>query len=199
MGGDLPGGLNPHLVIIPPSQLIWQWGWPWQRASDSTLLLSRLGVVSPAAFGNLLVMDNAAPKPQQILDDEHLRLLSIFYYVKGGISALFACIPILHVVLGLVFIIAPEVFGHGNNQPPAFVGLLLVMLGGFLILFGWTFAVLALITGKCIARRKQYTFCFVIACVECISVPFGTVLGVFTILVLNRQSVKELFNPRPAA
>ncbi len=138
-------------------------------------------------------MDNAAPNPQQILDDEHLRLLSIFYYVKGGISALFACIPIIHVVLGLVFIIAPQVFGHGNDRPPAFVGLLLVMLGSFLILLGWTFAILALITGRCIAHRKHYTFCFVVACVECLSVPFGTVLGVFTILVLNRLSVKELF------
>jgi hypothetical protein len=144
-------------------------------------------------------MDNAAPNPQQILDDEHLRLLSIFYYVKGGISALFVCIPIIHVVLGLLFIIAPQVFGHGNDQRPAFVGWLLVMLGGFLILFGWTFALLALITGRCIARRKHYMFCFVMACVECLSVPFGTVLGVFTILVLNRQSVKELFAPRAAA
>jgi hypothetical protein len=34
--------------------------------------------------------------------------------------------------------------------------------------------------------------------VECVFMPFGTALGVFTILVLNRQSVKELFNPRPA-
>jgi hypothetical protein len=142
-------------------------------------------------------MEITSPNPQQILDNEHLRLLSIFYYVKGGISALFACIPIIHVVLGLVFIIAPQVFGHGNNQPPAFLGCLLVMLGGFLILFGWTFAVLVLIAGKCIARRKHYTFCFVMACVECLSVPFGTVLGVFTILVLNRQSVKEMFGRKP--
>ena len=141
-------------------------------------------------------MATPSPSQQQILDDEHLRLLSIFYYVKSGISALFACIPIIHVVLGLVFIIAPHVFGHGNDQPPAFVGLLLVMLGSFLILFGWTFAILALIAGRCIARRKHYTFCFVMACVECLSVPFGTVLGVFTILVLNRASVKELFKPR---
>ena len=142
-------------------------------------------------------METRLPSPQQILDDEHLRLLSIFYYVKGCISALFACIPIIHVVLGLVFIIAPEVFGHGNNQPPAFLGLLLVMLGGFLILFGWTFAILALVTGRCIARRKHYTFCLVVACIECLSVPFGTVLGVFTILVLNRRSVKELFGSKP--
>jgi hypothetical protein len=142
-------------------------------------------------------METASPNPQQILDNEHLKLLSIFHYIKGGITALFACIPIIHVVLGLVFIIAPEVFGHGNNQPPAFVGLLLVMLGVFLILFGWTFAILALITGRCIARRKHYTFCLVVACVECLSVPFGTVLGVFTILVLNRRRVRELFGRKP--
>ena len=144
-------------------------------------------------------MDNAAPNSQQIIDNEHLRLLSIFYYVKGAITALFACIPIIHVILGLVFILAPHLFGHGKDQPPAFLGFLFVILGSFLILLGWTFAVLVLIAGKCIARRKHYTFCFVVACIECLSVPFGTVLGVFTILVLNRPSVKELFNPRPAA
>jgi hypothetical protein len=72
------------------------------------------------------------------------------------------------VVLGLVFIIAPEIFGHGNNQPLAFLGLLLVMLGGFLILLGSTFAILALIAGRCIALRKHYTFCFVVACAECL-------------------------------
>jgi hypothetical protein len=122
--------------------------------------------------------------------------MSIFYYGGGGISALFACIPIIHVVLGLVFMFAPQVFGPGSNRPPAFIGFLLVMLGGFLILFDWTSAILALITGRWIARRKHYTFCFVVACVQCLSVPFGTVLGVFTILVLNRPSVKELFAPR---
>ncbi len=141
-------------------------------------------------------METASPNPQQNTDNEHLKLLSIFYYVKGGISALFACIPIIHVVLGLVFIFAPQVFGPGSNRPPAFLGFLFVVLGSSFILLGWNFAILALITGRCIARRKHYTFCFVVACVQCLSVPFGTVLGVFTILVLNRQSVKELFAPR---
>jgi hypothetical protein len=68
-----------------------------------------------------------------------------------------------------------------------------VVFASVLILVGWTFAVLVLIAGRFIARRKHYTLCFVMACVDCLSVPFGTVLGVFTILVLNRQSVKELF------
>ncbi len=139
-------------------------------------------------------MDNAPPTSQQVLDNDHLRLLSIFYYVKGAISAVVACIPIIHVVLGLVVLVAPQVFGHGNDQPPAFVGLLLFFLGGFFIIFGWTFAILLFFTGKFIARRTHYTFCFVVACLECISIPFGTILGVCTILVLNRPSVKLQFD-----
>ena len=141
-------------------------------------------------------MEMSPPNPQQILDDEHLKLLSIFHYVKGGITAGFSCIPIFHVVFGLVLIVAPHLFGHGGDRPPAFLGGLFVILGGFLILFGWTMAALMVAAGRCLARRKHYTFCFVVACVECLSVPFGTVLGVFTILVLNRQSVRALFNRR---
>jgi hypothetical protein len=144
-------------------------------------------------------MENTAPTQQQLLDAEHLRLLAIFYYVKAAISALFACIPIIHVVLGLVMIIAPHVFGHGRDQPPAFVGWLFVLLGGFIIFLGWTFAVLLLVVGRSIARRKHYTFCFVIACLELLSIPFGTVLGVCTIVVLNRASVRELFKPKRMA
>jgi hypothetical protein len=144
-------------------------------------------------------MDAPAQNRQQILDKEHLRLLSIFHYIKGGITAVFSCIPIIHVVLGLFFIFAPHLFGHGKDQPPAFIGWLFVVLGSFFILFGWTLAALVLFAGRCIARREHYTFCFVMACVECLSVPFGTVLGVFTILVLSRPSVKGLFGPRPPA
>ena len=141
-------------------------------------------------------MDNAAPSPQQILDNEHLKLLSIFHYVVGGMAALFACLPILHLILGLFFILAPEKFGHGSQQLPAFIGWFFVAFASVFILMGWTLAVLVLIAGRFIARRKHYTFCFGMACVECIFMPFGTVLGVFTILVLNRASVKESFDPR---
>jgi hypothetical protein len=36
------------------------------------------------------------------------------------------------------------------------------------------------------------------ACIECMFMPFGTVLGVFTIIVFIRQSVKALFTPKPS-
>jgi hypothetical protein len=141
-------------------------------------------------------MDDAQPNVQQVLDNEHLRLLAIFHYVLGGIMALFACIPIIHVLLGLGMVAFPHAFGEGRKAPPAFLGWLFLVLGSCLITVGWAFAALVVSAGRCIAARKRYMFCFVVACVECLWMPFGTCLGVFTILVLNRPSVKELFAAR---
>jgi hypothetical protein len=142
-------------------------------------------------------METASPNLQQILDNEHLKLLSVFHYVVSGLAAFFACIPIIHLVVGLIFVFAPQSFGPGSNPPPALIGWFFVAFASAFILLGWAFAVLVLIAGRFIARRKHHTFCFVAACVECLFMPFGTVLGVFTILVLNRQSVKELFGAQP--
>ena len=140
------------------------------------------------------------PDPHLInRDEEHLRLLAIFHFVCAGFAALVACIPIIHLVLGLVLLLlAPQIFGPGKAQPPAFLGLIFVLFASVFILIGWTFAVLLAWAGRCLARRKHHTYCFVMACVACLFQPFGAVLGVFTIIVLLRPSVKLLFGlPAP--
>ena len=129
------------------------------------------------------------------MDLEHLKLLSIFHYVVSGLAALFACIPMIHLMIGLVLLFAPNSFGSASQQPPAFVGLFFVTIALVLILAGWTFAVFVLFTGRFLAQRTHYMFCFIMACVECVFMPFGTVLGAFTLLVLLRPSVKSSFVP----
>jgi hypothetical protein len=47
--------------------------------------------------------------------------------------------------------------------------------------------------GRYLSRHVNRTFCLVVAGIECVFTPFGTVLGVFTIIVLMRDSVRELF------
>lgn len=90
-------------------------------------------------------------------------------------------------------VLAPQVFGPGKNQPPAFLGLLFTFLGLGIMFAGWTLAALLAWAGRCLDRRMHYTFCFVMACVACLFQPFGIVPGVFTIIVLVRPSVKTLF------
>lgn len=128
-------------------------------------------------------------------DGEHLRLLSIFHYVVGGLLALFACIPLIHVALGATFLLHPDAFNKGQPQPfPAqMFGLMFVVIGGVFVLGGWLAATLIFTAGRFLGRHTHHTFCVVIAALSCVFFPFGTALGVFSLLVLLRPSVKEMF------
>ncbi len=128
-------------------------------------------------------------------DTEHLRLLSIFHYVVAGLAALFSLFPLLYTTIGTIFIFAAR---HGTPKPgeelpPEFLGWIFVGVCLFLFLLGIAMAICILIAGRCLSRRRRYSFALVMACVECLFIPFGTILGVFTIIALSRESVKELF------
>lgn len=131
-------------------------------------------------------------------DQEHLRLLSIFHYVVGGITALFACFPLIHLAVGIAVVSGMFPVRPGEEGMNLLFGWFFIVIASALILIGWTLAVAILLAGKFLAQRTHYMYCFVVAAIECILMPFGTVLGVFTILVLNRPSVKALFQSEGA-
>ncbi len=81
-----------------------------------------------------------------------------------------------------------------QQPPPAALGWAFVVLGIFLFLLGMVFALFLTFAGRSLSHRRRYWFAFVVGCIECIFVPFGTILGVFTIIVLSRESVKTLFS-----
>ena len=129
-------------------------------------------------------------------DTEHLKLLAIFHYVVAGLGALCSFFPLLYTIVGAVFIGAAR---HGTTKPgedlpPEFLGWIFVVLGSVLFLMGIAMSVCILMTGRSLALRKRYSFVFVMACIECLFIPFGTVLGVFTIIVLSRESVRALLS-----
>lgn len=132
-------------------------------------------------------------------DADQLQLLVIFHYVVGGLAALFSFFPVIHLVLGLFFVFGAKNFSSpGQPAPPVFLGWIFIIMACVFITLGLTVAALILAAGRSLAGRKRYNFCLVIACVECLFMPFGTALGIFTIIVLNRSSVKLLFGVTPA-
>ena len=58
--------------------------------------------------------------------------------------------------------------------------------------------VLNVLSGLFLWRRQHRVFSLVIGGLNCLQIPFGTALGVFTILVLSRDSVRELYNGQAA-
>ena len=124
-------------------------------------------------------------------NEQHLRLLAIFHYVVAGFTALFALLPLIHFALGWFLIHAPP--PKQGEPPPEFVGWIFMGFGASFFLLGESFAACVVAAGRCIHSRTHYWFVFVTACLQCGFFPFGTVLGVLTIVVLSRSSVKEMF------
>jgi len=130
-------------------------------------------------------------------DERLLSILSIFHYVFGGLAALVACFPVFHLLFGILFM-GVAAAGVSENKPemlvPGAFGLIFVVIAGSMILFGWTFAICVIYAGRCIAKKKKYMFCLVMGGIQCMFFPFGTALGIFTIILLVKDSVKELFD-----
>ena len=183
----------------------------------------------PPAYQPPAYPDNATM--QWVRDDEHLRLLSIFHYIVGGLAILFSSFFIFHVVFGIMMLHNTGPFGQMfppgalatpvptaspggaadasddptptphpahqrakyGNEPPASFGYFVIGIGSFAVLAGWTMGALLIYSGRCLARRKRRVFSMVVAGISCLQVPFGTVLGVFTLIVLQRPSVLAFY------
>ena len=97
-------------------------------------------------------------------DAEHLRLLGTLGYFYAGLECLFSLFAALYMGVG------------------AFLGLWILGM-----------AVLSYLAAKWISLGKNWMFCMVVSCLHCSSFPIGTGLGVFSIIVLCRPTVKSWF------
>jgi hypothetical protein len=130
-------------------------------------------------------------------DTEHLRLLTLFYYVNAGINALLSCFGLTYVLLGAIFLASPAPFGKNAEGPPAFLGYIFIILGAAFLLLGLAFSAGLALTGRFLSQRRHRLFCMVVAGINCLFLPYGTLLGVFTFMVLTRPSVQALFAGAP--
>jgi hypothetical protein len=147
---------------------------------------------APLAYASV-----AAPRGP---DEGHLQALAICHYVFGGMSLLFSCIFIIYIVMGVAVLSGslpmngPPGSNGANAGPPVnLIGGLFVAIGCVALAIGWTLGGLTVYSGRCIAKRRRRTFSMVIAGICCISIPLGTVLGIFTLIVLQRESVRGLY------
>ena len=128
---------------------------------------------------------------QELLDAEHLRLLRIGYLVEGWFHAVWALFPLFHITLGILMLTG--VFPGGHDAGNRFMGMFFVILGGAISSIFATIGILSLLTARRLRERRSRTFCLVVGALSLLGIPYGTAIGIFTILVLQRPSVAAQF------
>ncbi len=149
----------------------------------------------------------APPSPieqQWAKDIEHIKLLAVFHFVVAALGFLGAGICVLESFV-FRYIIAmakehPQPGGFQNGPPQAMIDL----FTWFYLVIGAVIAVaslLNLLSGFFLLRKKYRAFSLFVGGLDCLQIPFGTVLGVFTLIVLLRDSVRTLYERQatPAA
>lgn len=138
-----------------------------------------------------------AVRDPRTTDVDHLRALSVCHFVWGGLLALFACFPIVHIILGFMFMAGAVPMTPSPNAPPFDqrpLGVFFVIFGSCAVLGGWTLAGFTIASGVLLRRRRRRMWSVVIAGINCAVFPFGTVLGVFSLMVLMRDSVRRIYD-----
>ena len=131
------------------------------------------------------------------LEQSNLQTLSIFYFIVAGLQALIGLVPLIYVgfgiLVGFVGAAGANKGGGGGAGGIMALGGMMACFGFFLSAMFWTFAFLNFTVGRSLRARKRLTLCYVMAALICLHAPLGTVLGVFTFVVLSKPGVKESF------
>ena len=123
-----------------------------------------------------------------------IRLLSILHYVFGGLTIFTSLIPLVHVGAG-IFMASGKIPTDTAQEAQmlALMGSFFIGIGSLIIFFGMICGICTILAGRFLGQYKNHTYCFIIACIECASIPLGTALGIYTIITLNKPEVKEPF------
>src|ERR1035437_470809 len=130
-----------------------------------------------------------ATVPHGPADDDHLKVLSICHFVWAGLCGFFGLFPCIHIVMGIL-LLNGKLSDPGRPPVPdeAVIGWMFVIMGSAFVLCAETVAVLTLLSGFSIIKRRRRTLVLITAGLNCIFMPIGTVLGIFTLIVMLRPS-----------
>jgi hypothetical protein len=63
-----------------------------------------------------------------------------------------------------------------------------------LVLFIWVSIISPVVLSYLLYKRLSYKACIVFSILVCSSIPWGTIIGIFTIILLRKESIKAEFD-----
>ena len=134
-------------------------------------------------------------KAHEIANNEHLNLLSIFYFIYGGLTIFVSFILLLYAgIFSFIFSSGNinKITDNTNELSDFPFG---IITGIFIILFFvvLSYGILFIIAGLKMRKKQNRVFSMVIGIIAMLSFPLGTVLGVFAIIILSKDTVIEQY------
>ncbi len=129
-------------------------------------------------------------------DIRYLNLLAVFQMIVAGIVGLLSCLPLINLFIGVPMLEAvPYALSQGEFfSQSILVPLMFILLPSGMSVIGWMLAVAIALNGYYLKNHKWLNYCMIVSGIETIFMPFGTVLGVFTIILLTKPNIKNLFD-----
>ena len=125
-------------------------------------------------------------------DSDLYTIVSIFHFVVGGFQILLSSIGIIYMAIG--YLIATGAIDSAKSEPPPEVmGWIFSGLGLVFTVVLLTLGILVLRTGLNFMKKRNRTFCIVIDAILCLMMPFGTIVGIFGLVLLMKPETEELF------
>jgi hypothetical protein len=126
-------------------------------------------------------------------DVEQLKIVAILYYVVAGVIALTGFASIIHLGIGLAMLSGIIETKPDEEQGLRVMGAVFTGLALLWMLLWWAMAALVAYGARNLQRRRNWLLAMIIAGLLCLHTPLGTLLGVFTFLILMRPNVKAVF------
>jgi hypothetical protein len=136
------------------------------------------------------------PHRLSLEDESHLSLIATFHYVLAGLYLVGIVFVILHAAIMITVFSQQPGAGQGQMMPGEVKWIFYLMyavISAFLLLM----CAGNVASARYLKQRINRTFSFVIAGLNCVWFPFGTVLGIFSFIVLSRPPVRQSYEARP--
>ncbi len=122
----------------------------------------------------------------------HLSTLSVLHYVYGVLE-LIGGMAVL-ILIGMGWFLNSDWLAEQAGEPiPSFLGVFLQVVGWVLFVILCTKGALNIWSGWSISRGRNRTLSMVTAALNCLNIPFGLALGIFTFIVLSDRAVREVY------
>ena len=122
---------------------------------------------------------------------DNLNTLAILHLVKAILAFLFSLFFVFYMFMGTF---VGKMIEMNPEADPAFnVSIVFWIIGGIGMVFSIIFGILNLLSYQYLNKKKNYTFIFAVAIINCLTGILGILLGVFTLVEISKPHVKGIF------